>query len=228
MDNEPRESLVTGLKKDRMEALHDGIYAVAMTLLVFDLHVPHGITSFADFLRQLNVELPQFGAGTIAFLIVGMMWLNHYYRNSMVVRADFMHLAINIAAAGVIVLVPFSTSALAEYWVHPWGITFFSWNICLAIILYAIGARHYVRFLIPKQVDQKFLRWNLAFMWFFALMSGLIVPGLALVSPLAAVLVIPVFAVFNLVTMNRMQSRFIEAHLIAKAHAEDDGRLLPA
>ena len=69
MDNEPRESLVTGLKKDRMEALHDGIYAVAKTLLVFDLHVPHGITSFADFLRQLNVELPQFGAGTIAFSV---------------------------------------------------------------------------------------------------------------------------------------------------------------
>jgi len=225
MDSEPRESLITGLRKDRMEALHDGIYAVAMTLLVLDLHVPHDVTSFADFLRQLNVELPQFGAGTIAFLIVGMMWLIHYYRNSMVVRADFMHLALNIAAAGVIVLVPFSTSILAEYWVHPWGIAFFSWNICLAIVLYAIGARHYVRFLIPKQVDQKFLRWNLAFMSFFALMSGIIVPALSLISPVAAVLVIPIFALFNLLTMNRMQSRFIEGHLIAKAHAEDDVRV---
>lgn len=228
MNSEPRENLVTGLKKDRMEALHDGIYAVAMTLLVLNLHVPHGVTSFADFLRQLNVELPQFGAGAIAFSIVGMMWLNHYYRSSMVVRADFMHLALNIAAAGVIVLVPFSTSALAEYWVHPWGIAFFSWNICLAIVLYAVSATHYVRFLIPKQVDQNFLRWNVAFMWFFALMSGIIVPGLALVSPVAAVLLIPIFAVVNLATMNRMQSRFIEGHLIARAHAEDDVRSLPA
>lgn len=224
MERELRE-IATGLTKDRMEALHDGIYAVAMTLLVLDLHVPHGVTSFADFLRQLNGELPQFGAGAIAFSVVGLMWLNHYYRNSMVVRADFMHLALNIAAAGVIVLVPFSTSALAEYWIHPWGIAFFSWNICLAVILYATSAVHYVRFLIPKQVDQNFLRWNLAFMWFFAVVSGLIAPGLALVSPLAAVLTIPVFAVFNIVAMSRMQQRFHTASRIAIAHAADDAHL---
>lgn len=224
MDEQALPRIATGLKKDRMEALHDGIYAVAMTLLVLDLHVPLGATSFAGFVSQLHAELPEFGAGAIAFSIVGMMWLNHYYRNSMVVRVDFTHLALNIAAAGMIVLVPFSTRALAEYWVYPWGIALFSWNICAAILLYVTAAQHYVRYLIPKEVDQSFLRLNVAFMWFFAVVSGIVVPALAFLSPLAAALTIPALAVFNLVAMNRMQPRFIAAHLVALAHTEDDLR----
>jgi uncharacterized membrane protein len=224
MDEQALPRIATGLKKDRMEALHDGIYAVAMTLLVLDLHVPLGATSFAGFVHQLRAELPEFGAGVIAFSIVGMMWINHYYRHSMVVRVDFTHLALTIAAAGTIVLVPFSTRALAEYWTYPWGIAIFSWNICAAVLLYVAAAQHYVRYLIPKEVDQRFLRLNIVFMWFFVLMSGVVVPGLAFVSPLAAALIIPALVVFNLVAMNRMQPRFIAAHLIALAHAEDDLR----
>jgi TMEM175 potassium channel family protein len=220
MSSEPRTTIVTGLRKDRMEALHDGIYAVAMTLLVLDLNVPQGATSFGEFLQQLHGELPRFGAGAIAFSIAGLMWLNHYHRSAMVVRADFTHLALNIAAAGMIVLVPFSTSTLAEYWIHPWGIAFFSWNISLAVILYALAATHYVRALVPKQVDQDFLRWNVIFMWFFAVVTGIIVPGLAFISPLAAVLSIPVFALFDIISMSRMQPRFHAAHRIAQAHMD--------
>src|SRR5271165_6155020 len=117
------KTIAVGLKKDRVEGLHDAIYAVSMTLLVLDLHVPQGVTSFSDFLRQLNTQLPEFYAGAIAFSVVGLVWLNNYYRNSMVMRVDLTHITLDIAAAGMIVLVPFSTRALAEYWVHPWGIT---------------------------------------------------------------------------------------------------------
>ena len=217
--------IATGLRKERIEALHDGIYAVAMTLLVLDVHVPPGATTFAYFVKQLHSELAQFGAAAIAFSVVGLMWLNNYYRSSMIVRVDFMHLALTLAAAGMIVLVPFSTRALAEYWVYPWGIALFSWNIFLAIILYVTAAHHYIRFLIPKQVDQGFLRQNVRFMWAFALVSGIVVPALAFVSTIAAVISIPIMAVLNIVAMIRMQPRFIAAHRVAFLHAEDDLRL---
>src|SRR5271165_1954797 len=65
------KTIAVGLKKDRVEGLHDAIYAVSMTLLVLDLHVPQGVTSFSDFLRQLNTQLPEFYAGAIAFSVVG-------------------------------------------------------------------------------------------------------------------------------------------------------------
>lgn len=222
--SELEEFIATGLRKERIEGLHDGIYAVAMTLLVLDLRVPTGAATFGQFVQHLHGELPQFGAAAIAFSVLGLMWLNNYYRSSMIVRVDFTHVALTLAAAGMIVLVPFSTRALAEYWMHPWGVTLFSWNIFLAIMLYVAAAHHYVRFLIPKQVDRRFLRQNVMFMWFFAAISGIVVPAIAFANALAAVVSIPVMAVFNIVAMVRMQPRFIAAHQLAILHAEDDVR----
>ena len=217
--------VATGLRKERVEALHDGIYAVALTLLVLDLHVPHGAASFAEFLRQLQGESSQFGASAIAFAVVGLMWLNNYYRSSLIVRVDFIHLSLTILAAGAIVLIPFSKRALAEYWVYPWGVALFSWNVFLAVILYVAAAHHYIRFLIPKQIDRTFLRQNVIVMWTFAAISGVIVPGLAFVNTLAAVISIPIIAGLNIVAMMRMQPKFIAAHRLAILHAEDDLRL---
>lgn len=216
--------IATGLKKDRQDALHDAIYAVAMTLLVLNLHVPQGAVSFVDFMRQLHGQLPEFYAGAIAFSVAGVMWLNNYYRSSLVVRADFTHIVLTIAAAGIVVLFPFTAQALAEYWVNPWGNTVFSWNIALAAFLYSVAATHSVRYLIPKQVDQRFLRVNLAYQWFYTFGAAIIVPALALLSPLVAVLIIQLFLVVNLIRLARIQPRFIEAHRIAQAHAEDDLR----
>lgn len=221
------EEIIVGLRKERIEALHDGIYAVAMTLLVLELHVPSSARGFSDFVRQLSAESVQFGAAAIAFSVVGLMWLNNYYRSSMIVRVDFTHLALTVAAAGTIVLVPFSTKALADYWVFPWGIAVFSWNIFLAVILYVVAAHHYIRYLIPKRVDRVFLRQNARFMWLFAALSGIVVPAIAFVSPLGAVIVILAAAGFNVVAMVRMQPRYIVAHRIAMLHAEDDLRAVP-
>lgn len=225
METVEREVFIaTGLLKERIEALHDGIYAVAMTLLVLDVHVPHGATTFDQFVQQLHSEFAQFAAAAIAFSVVGLMWLNNYYRSSMIVRVDFVHLGLTLAAAGMIVLVPFSTRALAEYWVHPWGIALFSWNVFLAIILYVAAAHHYVRYLIPKQVDQGFLRQNLRLMWAFAVIAAVVVPTLAFASTLAAVVLIPIMGIVNIIAMIRMQPRFVAAHRVALLHAEDDLR----
>jgi uncharacterized membrane protein len=221
------QNIAVGLKKDRVEALHDAIYAVAMTLLVLNLHVPEGVTSFGDFVRQLHAQLPQFLAGAIAFSVVGLIWLNNYYRNAMVMRVDLTHITLDIAAAGMIVLVPFSTRALEEYWVHPWGIAIFSWNVCAAILLYIAETVHDIRHLIPEQVDQKFLRLNLTLLWLYAFLTGVFVPALALLSPLAAVIMIPVVTLVNLYSRARLQPGFVQAHMVALAHEEDVRAGLP-
>ncbi len=190
-----------------------------MTLLVLNIHVPEGATSFGDLLRLLHAQLPEFVAA-IAFSVVGLIWLNNYYRNAMVMRVDLTHITLSIASAGMIVLVPFSTRAMAEYWVHPWGITIFSWNICAALLIYIAEAAHDIRYLIPKQVDQQFLRLNLALLWLYAFLTGVFVPALSLASPLAAMLMIPVVTVINLYSRARLQPRFLKAHEVALAHEE--------
>ena len=108
----------TGLRKERIEGLHDGIYAVALTLLILNVHVPLGASTFEQFVLQLNAQLPQIASAAMAFSVVGLMWLNNYYRSSLIVRVDLTHLVLTLAAAGTIVFIPFSTRALAEYWMH--------------------------------------------------------------------------------------------------------------
>lgn len=219
------EYIPTGLRKERIEGLHDGIYAVALTLLVLDVHVPHAASTFGQFVRLLNGEFPEIASAAMAFSIVGLMWLNNFYGSSLFVRVDLTHLVLMLAAAGAIVFVPFSTRALAEYWVHPWGIALFSWNLCLAVVFYAIAAHHYVRFLVPKQVDRKFLHQRLVFMWVFAILTGIFVPLLALVNPTAALVSIPIVMLGNIVSTLRMQPSFIGANRVVALHAEDDLRL---
>ena len=58
-------------------------------------------------------------------------------------------------------------------------------------------------------------------LWLFALATGLLIPALSLLSPLAAVIMIPVLSVLNLYSRARLQPRFVEAHLVALAHEED-------
>lgn len=224
MTNLSEEYTPTGLRKERIQGLHDGIYAVALTLLVLDVHVPHGASTYGEFARLLNAQLPQIVSAAMAFCVVGLMWLNNYYRSSLIVRVDLTHAMLTLAAAGTIVFIPFSTRALAEYWEYPWGIALFSWNLCLAILLYMLAAYHYARFLVPNQVDRTFLRWNIIYSWVFAAITGIVVPAVAFVNTTAALVCIPMVMVSSIVSLFRMQPQFITAHRIAALHDEDDLR----
>jgi len=60
--------------------------------------------------------------------------------------------------------------------------------------------------------------------WAYAAGSGLLVPALAFLDPVAAVILIPFMAFVNVIVMLRMQPRFIAAHRLSALHAEDDLR----
>jgi uncharacterized membrane protein len=173
----------------------------------------------------LHEQLPEIVSATMAFSVVGLMWLNNYYRSSLIARVDLMHLVLTLGAAGTIVFIPFSTRALAEYWMYPWGIVLFSWNVCLAILFYVAATHHYVRFLVPKQVDRRFLRQNIFYSWVFAAISGVFVPALAIVNTTAALVCIPLVMVASVVSMFRMQPQFITAYRGVALHGEDDLRV---
>lgn len=68
------------LSTDRLEALADGIFAFAMTLLVLNIDMPAsvpGTSSNQAILQHLINLLPQFGIYALAFLILGGFWYGH-------------------------------------------------------------------------------------------------------------------------------------------------------
>jgi uncharacterized membrane protein len=108
------------LSKNRIEALTDGIYAVAMTLLVIDLKVPdrhlvHGSDELAKALTEL---VPKAGAWVLSFFVLAMFWLGHHRLFQQLRVVDKTLLWRNIQQLLLVSLLPFSASLVGE-----WGST---------------------------------------------------------------------------------------------------------
>jgi uncharacterized membrane protein len=78
------ESDVT-MNKGRVEAFSEGVFAIAITLLVFTIAQPSDYSKLA---RQLLDRWPSSAAYVVSFLILGVLWLNHHTVFSHVERID--------------------------------------------------------------------------------------------------------------------------------------------
>jgi uncharacterized membrane protein len=96
----------------RIEAFSDGVFAIAITLLVLDLHMP----GTKDGLwRGLGREWPQFAAYVTSFFIIGIMWVNHHSMFRSIVRADRVLLFFNLLLLLWTTLLPFPTRLVAAH-----------------------------------------------------------------------------------------------------------------
>lgn len=103
----------------RAEAFSDGVFAIAITLLVLDLRLPGGRQPLTD---QLLHDWPQYFAYVVSFLTIGIMWMNHHTIFAHITRVDRPLLVINLLLLMGVVAIPFPTSLVAEHLQHPGGI----------------------------------------------------------------------------------------------------------
>jgi uncharacterized membrane protein len=101
------------LRTTRMEALSDGIFAIAATLLVLDLVIPAAISRHVG--RQLLEQWPTYLAYLVSFATIGNAWLNHSVITEYLDRADAILLRLNLALLFFVSVLPFPTHMLAEY-----------------------------------------------------------------------------------------------------------------
>ncbi len=94
----------------RAEAFSDGVFAIAITLLVLNLVVSgHGTLT-----SQLLAAWPRYFAYVVSFLTIGIMWMNHHTILAHVQRVDRPLLVINLLLLMGIVAIPFPTALVAE------------------------------------------------------------------------------------------------------------------
>ncbi|HVB79246.1 MAG TPA: TMEM175 family protein [Candidatus Binataceae bacterium] len=115
----------------RVATLADGIFAIALTLLVLDLHAQHAATQ-TQLLSQLRGLAPQFAAFVISFAVLGVFWYGHHMELHFIVRSDRVHLGITLAFLLTIACVPFSASLLGRNYQFPLAATIYGVNLCLA------------------------------------------------------------------------------------------------
>ncbi|WP_433406432.1 TMEM175 family protein [Streptomyces sp. CA-146814] len=137
-------------RPDRLITLSDGIFAIAMTLLALDVRIAPGLDSeqFHDALRE---STPQLAAYALSFLILAIFWRDQ--RQILLVSAKTGGLPqhLTLAVLGVIAIVPFPTSLLAEYGAREtWAVVMYAATICaidlLQLAMFAtLRGRHGVR-----------------------------------------------------------------------------------
>src|SRR5207248_9103881 len=106
-----------GLKETgRIEAFSDGVFAIAITLLVLDIQVqlPREVSDPAVLLDRLAKLWPFYLAYVISFATIGIMWINHHRLLTLITHSDHVFLLLNTFLLFWISFVPFPTSLLAE------------------------------------------------------------------------------------------------------------------
>ncbi len=95
----------------RVEAFSDGVFAIAITLLVLDLKVP----SQSPLIDGLLAQWPVYAAYLISFAFILIMWIYHHWMLEHVVRVDGSFMLLNGLLLLGITVVPFPTNVVAQY-----------------------------------------------------------------------------------------------------------------
>ena len=165
---------------DRLSAITDGVYAVALTLLALEIVVPsvnsiHSSAQLNDYM--VNNLLPQLSLYLISFIILSNFWAS---TNAipMYKKVDNTILTINLAILALVVLIPFSTSFVLSFYHYSQSVIIFSLIILLVGLLYLILYIYLFKENLVKERIYKFIEPHKRIM----LIELSIPPVLALIS----------------------------------------------
>ena len=97
----------------RIEAFSDGVFAIAITLLILEIKIPP--VTQAPLSKQLLQQWPSYFAYLLSFLFIGIMWINHHRLFTHIRRADNGLLFLNLLLLLGVSAVPFPTAVLAVH-----------------------------------------------------------------------------------------------------------------
>ena len=200
---ETRKELMQEEKETaRIEAFSDGVFAIAITLLVLDIKVPHrdqlpeGVRLIGALLKQW----PTYLAYVTSFLTILIMWMNHHKLFQHIKRSDHMFLLINGLLLMGVTIVPFPTSLLAEYIEHPYArvaAAIYSGMFVVTAVLFNIlwrYAAHKGRLLV-KDYDPQVVQ-KITDQYRFGPLLYIVAFGLSFVSVTASVGICVALAIF--------------------------------
>lgn len=101
------------MSTSRIEAFSDGVFAIAATLLVLELKVPH--VEPGELGGTLLSNWPSYATYVVSFLVIGIIWVNHHAVLERIRKVDRPLLFLNLVFLMAVAVIPFPTALLADY-----------------------------------------------------------------------------------------------------------------
>lgn len=190
----------------RLEAFSDGVFAVAITLLVLNIKIPGldlptgQLPDDKKLLRILAVEWPMLVAYATSFATIGVMWINHHRLFQHIKRIDTGLMLLNLLLLALIVFIPVPTALLAEYLprldAHTAAIVYTGTYVvtaCCFNVLWRYASYHHR--LLGKNIDAQGVA-AISRQYVFGPVFYLVAFGLAWINTLAAALFCFLLALF--------------------------------
>ena len=102
------------MSTNRMEAFSDGVFAIAITLLVLEIHVPEPGAG-ESLGHELLAQWPSYAAFVVSFLTIGVIWINHHAMVRRLRVTDHSILIWNLLLLMTVSALPFTTALMAAY-----------------------------------------------------------------------------------------------------------------
>jgi uncharacterized membrane protein len=139
----------------RLETFSDGVFAIAATLLILEVHLSgHGSVT-----NDLLHAWPSYLAYAISFLTIGIIWVNHHAVLQQIGRVDRTFLFINVVFLMIVAFSPFPTRVLAEHLRHGSRAAAFAYGLTFTLMATSYGAMWFYaargRRLIAEHADQR-------------------------------------------------------------------------
>lgn len=186
------------MSKGRLEAFSDGIFAIAITLLVLTIAQP---TDFHALAQQLGSRWPSFAAYVVSFIVIGIMWLNHHSLFLHFARVDRGLVLCNLTLLLTIAFLPYPTGVFGEALSQRDGATVAAvfYSATMAVNAYAWGALWLYaslgrRLLVPTFPESQRRIATVLFM--IGTVAYTLAVGLAFISPIASLALQGIFAVY--------------------------------
>jgi uncharacterized membrane protein len=134
---------------DRTIGFSDGVFAIAITLLVLSFRIPRVPSHGADahLLAALSHETSVFVGFVLSFWVISRFWLAHHRLSILLRRVDSTFLALNLVFLAAIVIIPYPTEILGRYGSSKTAVVFYASTLTVSGVLsgavwwYAMGHR---------------------------------------------------------------------------------------
>jgi uncharacterized membrane protein len=126
----------------RVEAFSDGVIAIIVTLLIFEVRLPEAGGSNAEMWDAVAAVAPKFLGFMVSFVTVAIFWVNHHHFFSLITHTDWKLLWANNLLLFFLAIVPFTTAVLGDHVDSPVAAFLYALNLALAAASFNLMGYH--------------------------------------------------------------------------------------